>query len=263
MPLPDIADFEQVTVSDVSRVYGRRRALSHVSLTCSAGQILGLLGPNGAGKSTLLGLLSSLTEPSRGEVRYGDRTARQAGAALRAQVGLLSHDLQLYPELSARENLEFFSGLYGLDRPAERVVEALTRAGLADRADDVVEGFSRGMRQRLALERALLHSPRLVLFDEPFTGLDEAACESLVSRLGALRTARRIIVLATHDLDVVEALLDRAVLLKKGRLSELGTQGSLRERYRAAVAEDARGRLVEAPDTASGRLPGGAGDLRS
>ena len=88
VPLPDRADFEQVTVTDVSRVYGRRRALSHVSLTCSAGQILALLGPNGAGKSTLLGLLSTLTEPSRGEVRYGDRTARQAGAALRGTGGI-------------------------------------------------------------------------------------------------------------------------------------------------------------------------------
>ena len=263
MPLSDTAEFEQVTVSDVSRVYGRRRALAHVSLTCSAGQIIGVLGPNGAGKSTLLELLSTLTEPSRGEVRYGDRTAREAGAALRAQVGFLSHDLQLYPELSARENLEFFAGLYGLDRPADRVVEALTSAGLADRADDVVEGFSRGMRQRLALERALLHSPRLVLFDEPFTGLDETACEALVTRLRALRAARRIIVLATHDLDVVDGLLDRAVLLRKGRLLELENQGSLRERYRAALADGARGRLVEAPDTAKGRFPGGAGEPRS
>ena len=263
MPLPDTAEFEQVTVSDVSRVYGRRRALAHVSLTCSAGQIIGVLGPNGAGKSTLLGLLSTLTEPSRGEVRYGDRTAREAGAALRAQVGFLSHDLQLYPELSARENLEFFAGLYDLDRPAERVVVALTSAGLADRADDVVEGFSRGMRQRLALERALLHSPRLVLFDEPFTGLDEAACAALMTRLRALRAARRIIVLATHDLDAVDGLLDRAVLLRKGRLSELESQGSLRERYRAALAAGARGRLVEVPDTAKGRFPGGAGEPRS
>ena len=241
MSFPETADFEQVTVSDVSRVYGRRRALAHVSLTCSAGQIIGLLGPNGAGKSTLLGLLSTLTRPSAGEVRYGDRTARGAGAALRAQVGFLAHDLQLYPELSARENLEFFARLYGLDRPAERVVEALASAGLADRADDVVEGFSRGMRQRLALERALLHSPRLVLFDEPFTGLDETACEALVTRLGALRAARRIIVLATHDLDVVDGLLDRAVILRRGRIRELGDGGSLRERYRAALADSGGG----------------------
>jgi heme ABC exporter ATP-binding subunit CcmA len=247
VPRSETADFEQVTVSDVSRSYGRRRALTRVSLTCSAGQIIGLLGPNGAGKSTLLGLLATLSEPSAGEVRFGDRTARQAGASLRAQVGFLSHDLQLYPELSARENLEFVAGLYGLDRPAQRVVEALTSAGLADRADDIVAGFSRGMRQRLALERALLHSPRLVLFDEPFTGLDEAACETLVTRLRALRAARRIIVLATHDLDVVDSLLDRAVILRRGRLRELGEGGTLRERYRAAIADGAGGRRPAGP----------------
>ncbi len=257
MPLPATVDFEQVTVTDVSRVYGRRRALTHVSLTCSAGQIIGLLGPNGAGKSTLLGLLSTLTEPSAGEVRYGDLTAREAGTPLRAHIGFLSHDLQLYPELSAQENLEFFAALYGLDRPAERVVDALTSAALADRADDVVEGFSRGMRQRLALERALLHSPRLVLFDEPFTGLDEAACEALMTRLRALRAAGRIIVLATHDLDVVDGVLDRAVILRRGRIRALGDGGSLRERYRAAIADGGRGRRP------AGARAGGVNPARS
>ena len=244
MSRPETADFEQVTVSNVSRHYGRRRALSHVTLTCSAGQIIGLLGPNGAGKSTLLGLLATLTEPSTGEVRYGARTAREAGAALRAQVGFLSHDLQLYPELSARENLEFFAGLYGLDRPPERAVEALTSAGLLDRADDVVEGFSRGMRQRLALERALLHAPRLVLFDEPFTGLDQASCGALVTRVRGLRAARRIVVLATHDLDVADGLLDRAVILLGGRMRELGPGGTLRERYRVGLTAGGRERRV-------------------
>ena len=223
-------------MSDVSRFYGRRLALSHVSMICSAGQIIGLLGPNGAGKSTLLGVLSTLTEPSTGEVRYGERTAREVGAALRAQVGFLSHDLQLYPELSARENLEFFARLYDLDRPSERVAKALTSAGITDRADDIVEGFSRGMRQRLALERALLHSPRLALFDEPFTGLDEAACGALVTRLQRLRAVGRIVVLATHDLDVVEGLLDRAIILRGGRMRELAAGASLRERYRAGLA---------------------------
>ena len=262
MPLPATADFEHVTVSDVSRFFGRRRALAHVSLTCSVGQITGLLGPNGAGKSTLLGLLSTLTEPSVGEVRYGHRTAREAGAPLRAQVGFLSHDLQLYPELSARENLEFFAGLYGLDRPAERVVDALASAGLGDRADDVVEGFSRGMRQRLALERALLHSPRLVLFDEPFTGLDEAACEALVTRLHRLRAVHRIIVLATHDLDVVDGLLDRAVILRRGRIGELGDGGSLRERYRAAISDGGEDLRLAGPGAGgvTGARPFGAAD---
>src|SRR5262249_49474524 len=116
----------------------------------------------------------TLVAPTAGEVRFGDRSARELGPDLRRQIGLLAHELHLYPELTARQNLSFFARLYGLDaRPT--VDAALERAGLADRADDEVSGFSRGMRQRLALERALLHSPRLVLLDEPFTGLDDAA----------------------------------------------------------------------------------------
>lgn len=241
VPHSNRADFDRVAVSGVSRRFGRRRALARVSFECGAGEIVGLLGPNGAGKSTLLSVLATLAPPSAGSVRYGAATAEEAGPALRANIGFLSHDLQLYPELSAFENLEFFAGLHGLDDPRRRAAEALARAGLEDRADDVVEGFSRGMRQRLALERALLHDPRLALFDEPFTGLDEASCRRLVERLRALRGDRRIVVLATHDLDVVDGLLDRALLLRAGRLRPLGGEGPLARRYRDAVAAgDAR-----------------------
>jgi len=259
VPPPQTADFTQVTLSNISRYYGRRRALSQANLVLSAGEIIGLLGPNGAGKSTLLGVLSTLAEPSGGEVRYGDRTARQGGAPLRAQIGFLSHELQLYPELTARENLEFFAGLYGLDHPAERAREALVLASLSGRADDVVEGFSRGMRQRLALERTLLHGPRLVLFDEPFTGLDEASCGALVTRLEQLRAAGRIVVVATHDLDIVDPILDRAILLRSGRLRELGQTGSLRARYRAALAETPARRHRGIPSVAAGPQAGEAG----
>ena len=230
-------DFDCVTVSGVSRHYGRRRALSGVSLTLRAGELAGLLGPNGAGKSTLLGVLATLIQPSGGTVLYGDRQAAAAGAALRARLGFLSHDLQLYGELTARENLEFFGGLHGFDDPAARAAAALERAGLASRADDPVRGFSRGMRQRLALERTLLHDPRLVLLDEPFTGLDEASGRALAERLQALGRARRIVLLATHDLEAVEGLLDRVLMLRQGRLVELpGGDAALRERYRAALA---------------------------
>ena len=229
-------DFEQLTIADVSRHYGRRRALNRVSLTLHVGDLVGLLGPNGAGKSTLLGLLATLIEPSGGVVHYGDQTARQAGMALRAQVGFLSHDLQLYPELSARENLEFFAGLYGLRDPSGCAHAALSRARLETRGDDPVSGFSRGMRQRLALERALLHAPRLVLLDEPFTGLDEASSRTLGKRLQQLKDDRRIVLLATHDLDVVDGLIDRAVVLSGGRVIQLADSGgSLKERYRRGL----------------------------
>ena len=229
-------DFDRLTVSDVSRFFGRRRALSHVSLACKAGEIVGLLGPNAAGKSTLLAVAATAIQPSSGEVRYGEHTAREAGAALRGRLGLLAHELQLYPELTARENLEFFAGLYGLSDSRACVQAALERAGLAARADDLLLGFSRGMRQRVALERALLHEPRLVLLDEPFTGLDEASSRALASRLRQLRAGGRIVLLATHDLEAADGLVDRAVILRDGRvMSIVNSSDSLRERYQRGM----------------------------
>jgi heme exporter protein A len=230
------ADFDRLTLTDVSRNFGRRRALSHVSFSCAGGDILGLLGHNGAGKSTLLAILATLLRPSSGSVRYGARTAHDGGAAVRARLGLLGHELQLYPELSAAENLRFFARLYGLTDVGGRVREALGQAALADRADDVVSGFSRGMRQRLALERALLHDPRLLLLDEPFTGLDQASAASLLARLRALAAGGRIIVIATHDLDLAEGLLTRSVILRDGRVAAEYEDGqTVRARYEAAV----------------------------
>ncbi len=229
-------DFETLIVRDVSRNFGRRRALARVNLDCRAGEIVGLLGPNGAGKSTLLSILSTLLSPSSGEVRYGAHTAATAGAGLRARLGLLGHDLYLYPELTARENLTFFARLYGLADVAGTVGRALEQAFLTERADDLVSGYSRGMRQRLALERALLHAPRLLLLDEPFTGLDDASGQALVRRLAGLKSSGTIVVVATHDLDLADGLLDRAVVLRDGRMLAIddGT-ASLRDRYRRTV----------------------------
>ena len=174
--------------------------------------MFGLLGPNGAGKSTLLAILATLLQPSSGDVRYGGSTARAAGARVRARLGLLGHELQLYPELTAAENLRFFARLHGLDDVERRVGAALGVGQAGRRADDPVAGFSRGMRQRLALERALLHEPRLLLLDEPFTGLDQTSAVALVGRLRALAGARAVIVLATHDLDLVEGLVTRGAV---------------------------------------------------
>ena len=228
--------FARLTVSDVARHYGRRKALSQISFTCDAGEIVGLLGPNGAGKSTLLNILATVLTASRGTVVYGDRTVADGGAALRGRIGMLGHDLFLYPELTARENLTFFGHLYGLDDVAGVVVTALQRANLSERADDLVSGFSRGMRQRVALERALLHDPALILLDEPFTGLDQASTQALVERLRERQRAGCLIVLATHDLDVADGLLSRAIYLKDGRIVGVENEShGLFERYRRAM----------------------------
>jgi heme exporter protein A len=229
-------DFTQLTATDLGRHYGRRKALSQISFECRAGEIVGLLGPNGAGKSTLLAILATLVAPSTGHVSYGEHTSRQAGAALRARLGLLGHDLYLYPELTARENLLFFARLYGVKDAPARVEESLAKANLADRGDDQVSGFSRGMRQRLALERALVHRPRLLLLDEPFTGLDQTSAATLVTRLRSLQTDGSLIILATHDLDVVEGLLTRALYLRNGRLVRQDEGGArVRDRYLDAM----------------------------
>jgi ABC-type multidrug transport system ATPase subunit len=229
----DPLDFTSLTFTDVTRNFGRRRALNRVSFTCHAGQIVALLGANGAGKSTLLSIAATMLEPSSGAVLYGGHSARAAGAALRARIGVLGHDLYIYPELTASENLAFFGRLYGLADVDSAVGTALVRAGLEDRANDPVSSFSRGMRQRLALERALLHSPRLLLLDEPFTGLDDASSTALQERLRGARDQGALVVVTTHDLEAIEPLVDSAFVLTSGRLQPLaGGSESLRARYR-------------------------------
>jgi ABC-type multidrug transport system ATPase subunit len=229
------ADFERVEVADVSRHFGRRRAVSRLSLTFNRGDIVGLLGPNGAGKSTLISMLATLVKPSAGAIRYGSHSSAAAGPEVRRRIGLLAHELHLYPELSARQNLDFFARLYGLDAGVV-VPAALASAGLTERAEDVVSGFSRGMRQRLALERSLQHRPRLVLLDEPFTGLDDRAVSTVAARLRHLATEGAIVVLATHDLDLADGLVTRVAIVNGGKLVlDEAAAPRLRERYRGLV----------------------------
>jgi len=253
-------DFDTLEFLNVCYDYGRRRVLSRVSFSCGAGSIIGVLGPNGAGKSTLLTLAAGRARPSLGEVRYGRAgTSHHLEPALRGRIGWLGHDPGFYPELSARENLSFFARLHDLDQPTARVGEALERARLADRADEPVGGFSRGMRQRLGLERVLLHQPRLLLLDEPFTGLDLHSGALLLERLASLRVARTIVLLSTHDLDLVEPLLDRSVVLRGGRVhgaiasrasASAASAAGLQQAYAELIASDAPAPEASAVDIA-------------
>jgi heme exporter protein A len=225
-------DFDRISFTNVSRYFERRRALSHVTLECAGGEIVGLLGHNGAGKSTLLSIAATLLRPSAGEIRYGTAAFDDAGPDVRRRIGVLGHETQLYGELTATENLRFFASLYGMNRIEDRVALALSRAELSRRAHDAVSGFSRGMRQRLALERALLHEPRLLLLDEPFTGLDHHASLAMADRLASLAAEGRIVLLATHDLDLAERVVTRAAILRDGRLAAIHNDPrSLRARY--------------------------------
>ena len=184
----------------------------------------------------MLALLATLMRPAEGRIRYGEIETDVNRAGIRARIGVLGHDLFLYPELSARENLMLFAGLYGAADRAAAADAALGHAGLSARGDDPVASLSRGMRQRVALERALIQAPRLVLLDEPFTGLDDASAAALVTRLRQLRDSGAIVVLATHDLDVAEGLLNDAIFLRDGRLAEsISGPVGLRTIYRDVI----------------------------
>jgi heme ABC exporter ATP-binding subunit CcmA len=230
-------DFSSLTFSDVTLDFRRRRALNRVSLSLTGGEIVAVLGPNGAGKTTLLMVAATLLTPTSGTVRFGEWTSADGGDDLRRVIGLVGHDLYVYADLSARQNLRFFADLYRVDRASERVDAAVRQAGLEGRGHESIATFSRGMRQRLAIERALIHDPRLVLLDEPFTGLDEASSDMLKARLRELRERGCMVVVTTHDIEAVDGLVDRAMLLLDGRLSRIEAgQAPLRERYRRQCA---------------------------
>jgi heme ABC exporter ATP-binding subunit CcmA len=208
-----------VQARGLAKRYGALPALDGIDLTVAAGQTVVLLGPNGAGKSTLLRLLATLTRPSSGHLSLFGEDARSSDAGgLRRRIGFLSHQTFLYDHLTGRENLLFYARLYGLSNPERAARDGLGAAGLSDRQDDRVGVYSRGMQQRLAIARSLLHDPEMILLDEPFTGLDRASSERLEERLRQLRAAGRTCVMATHDQDQGLRTADRVLVLRGGRL---------------------------------------------
>jgi heme exporter protein A len=199
----------------VEKWYGPLPAVRGIEFTLDPGEFLTVFGPNGAGKTTLLRILCGAVRPTRGEVTVGGDEV--ASDAARRRIGLLSHQTFLYPGLSAAENLDFYARLYGLPRRRERVEEALVSVGLQDRRGDRVRTFSRGMQQRLALARTLLHGPSVVLLDEPYTGLDPHAAAMLRTVLERLKDGRTTVVLVTHNLSQGLEQADRVVVQVGGR----------------------------------------------
>ncbi len=223
-----VASFETLELKKVRKVFGRHAALAGVSARFAAGEVSLLMGPNGAGKSTLLGILSTASQPSSGEVLFGELDHKQASRQVSQRVGLLSHSPLLYPELSARENLLFFARLYGRQDAKGWVERWLEQVALTHAAKRPVRLLSHGMKQRVALGRALLHDPDLLLLDEPFTGLDRAGVELLRDEIARARRAKRIVIVVTHDVDAVDGLCDQLVVLRRGRVVERRHQAELK-----------------------------------
>jgi heme exporter protein A len=207
-----------VSAAGVWKFFGDYPALRDVTLALPGGECLALLGRNGAGKTTLLRILGGLAGASKGDVRIFDGDVR--ASATRARIGWLGHSIGLYDELTARENLRSFGGLYGV--PAATISDWLERVQLAHVADSPVREFSRGMRQRLAVARAFLHDPDLLLFDEPFTSLDDKAIALLQSLLADARARGATIILSTHQIREAMELASLVALISRGKLVHFG-----------------------------------------
>jgi heme ABC exporter ATP-binding subunit CcmA len=207
-----------IEVQSLVKSYDLLPVLRKLNLTIERGEFVALLGPNGSGKSTLIRLLCGLSRPNAGVIRVGGWELPREAYAVRAQIGLVSHKPLLYENLSARENLLFFTRLYNMPRQKAdaRINELLAQVGLSKRADSLMRTFSRGMLQRLTIARALLHNPDILLFDEPYTGLDQDASAVLDGLLRALHTEGRTVIMSTHDLPRAAELASRVVILSRG-----------------------------------------------
>jgi heme exporter protein A len=229
-----------VDVSDLSRSFGSRKAVAGVSFALGAGECLALFGPNGAGKTTLLRVLAGLLTPSSGKARVAG-TDLPGGADVRSRVGLISHHTMLYDALSARENVMFAARLYHTADARNRADDSLRRMSMIERADTPVHSLSRGMQQRVSIARAMVHAPRLVLADEPYSGLDESGARALTTLLQELRSAGTAIVIVTHNLAEGLALASQAAVMRAGRFVRYDRRSSIEAEdyagiYRAAVA---------------------------
>jgi ABC-type multidrug transport system ATPase subunit len=232
-----------LSLRGIGKTYGGRRALVDVNAELDAGQVTAIVGPNGAGKSTLLGILSTLVTPSTGSLQWGAEVLHR-GSEARAAIGYVGHEPGVYGDLSATQNLILFCELYGLPQPGQRAAAMLARVGLGDvPREAAARTFSRGMQQRLALARALLHAPSLLLFDEPGSALDPAGAAWLGRELHTERAAGRIVVLVTHDLDAAGAIADHLILLRRGRVAfdETRATGFDAAAVRAIYEERTRG----------------------
>jgi len=205
-----------IEVTKLIKRFGLKTILRGLDFQVQPGEFVALLGPNGAGKTTFLRILASLSKPSFGNVKVAGYSLPNESAQVRAKLGVVSHMPLLYPDLTAEENLQFYASMYGIINYQPRIQEVLQLIGLENRRKDLVRTFSRGMSQRLAIGRAILHEPQVILFDEPYTGLDQDASEMLDQVLKEIASHGQTVVMTSHDLIRAEALATRFDVLSRG-----------------------------------------------
>ncbi len=208
-----------IEIKNISKLYGRFHALDNIDLSITANDFVAVLGRNGAGKTTMLKILATLLKPSGGDVLIDGHNIRKDSYAVLQKMGMVSHQTYIYGDLTAKENLAFYAKFYDVPDANERIGSLLEKVGLAHRADESVRRYSRGMQQRLSIARALLHSPKLLLLDEPYTGLDQKASEFLDNILIEYHKEGNCILIVTHDIERIAGIAKRAVVFEKGKVA--------------------------------------------
>jgi ABC-type multidrug transport system ATPase subunit len=224
------ASFETVEARGLVKTFGPTRALAGVDVSLRAGEVTVIEGPNGSGKTTLLGILSLLVRPNRGTVRFGADDALARPDALRGAIGVLAHAAMVYPDLTGIESLRLAAALYGVTGAEARIASLRERFEIGPFGERPTRTYSRGQLQRIALARALVHEPRLLLLDEPSTGLDAASVERLAGAVRQERARGSIVVLVTHDVAFAETVCDRRVVLSRGRVERTDRGGAAEAR---------------------------------
>ena len=231
-----------IAVRKLVKRFGLKTVLRGMDFSVEPGEFVALLGPNGAGKTTFLRILASLSRPTMGQVNIAGYFLPQQAAAVRRRLGVVSHLPLLYGDLTAEENLRFFARMYDIPDAYGRIAQVLEMVGLASRRRGLVRTFSRGMQQRLAIGRAVLHDPEVMLFDEPHTGLDQDACQMLDTVLQEVAARGRTVVMTSHDLARVADLASRFDILSRGAISASIQRSKIDPNnllafYRQAIAE--------------------------
>ena len=225
-----------IKIDKLIKAFGSRLVLRGVDLTINEGDFITLMGANGAGKTTLLHIVATLSKPTGGNVSIGGYSTANSATELRRFIGLVSHKTLLYDDLTADQNLHFYAQMYDVPNASNRIETVLNQVGLWGRQHDPVRTYSRGMQQRLAIARAMLHNPSILLLDEPDTGLDQHAADRLSELLSAVGAHQRTILMTTHNLERGLSLGNRVVILAKGKIAyDVQRQGvsvaEVRERY--------------------------------
>ena len=207
-----------IRIQKIVKAFGHRPVLRGISLHIKEGDFVTLMGANGAGKTTLLHLVANLSKPTAGDIFINDYRLADAASELRRFIGMVSHKTLLYDDLTAEQNLRFYAQMYDVPQAADRIKTVLNQVGLLQRSSDPVRTYSRGMQQRLAIARAILHNPPILLLDEPDTGLDQHAADMLSDLLSAVDISQRTILMTTHNLERGLSLGNRVVILAKGKI---------------------------------------------